>query len=63
MQKRGLYATVNLKAGHVISFDDLEPLRPRSDTGFEPWERDTLVGKVITRDVEAGEMILRDDVK
>lgn len=63
VQKRGLYVTADLKAGQIIAFDDLEPLRPRSDAGFEPWERDALVGKVVTRDVKTGEMLLKDDVK
>lgn len=63
VQKRGLYTTVDLKAGQAISLDDLEPLRPRSDAGFEPWEREELVGKAAVRDIKAGEMLLRGDVK
>lgn len=63
VQKRGLYTTVDLKAGQIISLDDLEPLRPRSDSGFEPWEREELVGKAVVRDIKVGEMLLKDDVK
>lgn len=63
VQKRGLYTAVDLKAGQIISFDDLEPLRPRSDSGFEPWEREELVGKAVVRDIKVGEMLLKDDVK
>jgi N-acetylneuraminate synthase len=62
VQKRGLYTTRDIKCGAVIASGDLEPLRPRSDDGFEPAEVQTLIGKTICRDITKGEMLLRKDV-
>lgn len=62
VQKRGLYLTRSIKAGQLLSADDLEPLRPRSDDGFEPWEKEQLVGKKAKRDLRCGEILKREDV-
>lgn len=62
VQKRGLYLTRSIKAGQPLSANDLEPLRPRSDDGFEPWEKEQLVGKKAKRDLLCGEMLKREDV-
>lgn len=63
VQKRGLYSTAKLNAGHIITASDVEPLRPRSDNGFEPWEIGDLVGKRVIREIDSGSMIYRDDVE
>ncbi len=62
VQKRGLYLTRNLEKGSIITKEDLEALRPRSDEGFEPYEIDDLIGKKITKDLEIGIMLKREDV-
>lgn len=62
VQKRGLYATKDLEPGHVLEVGDLEPLRPRSDDGFEPWEADALIGKAVSCAVASGEMLTKGAV-
>lgn len=63
VQKRGLYAVRKIEPGHIIEQSDLEPLRPRSDNGFEPWEKDYLIGRRVVRFVNEGEMLLREDLE
>ncbi len=62
VQKRGLYTTRALSAGDVISIDMLEPLRPRSDEGFEPWEVFEITDKTVNRDIAKGVMLKRKDI-
>ncbi len=62
VQKRGLYLTKALNAGDVITKEDLEPLRPRNDEGFEPYEIHSLIGKTINKALENGAMLKREDV-
>lgn len=62
VQKRGLYTTRCIKAGEALSAADMEPLRPRSDAGFEPAEARALVGRIVCRDIAKGEMLLRKDL-
>ncbi len=62
VQKRGLYLTRALSKGAVIEKSDLEPLRPRQEDGFEPWEIDSVVGHVVCRDIPVGARLLRKDV-
>lgn len=63
VQKRGLYLTESVKAGEMLTEDMLEPLRPRSDNGFEPYELKNLVGKKVLNDIEAGKMLRKEDVE
>ena len=62
VQKRGLYTTRAILAGETISEQDLEPLRPRSNDGYEPSEAKSLFGRKVSRDILQGEMLLRKDV-
>ncbi len=62
IQKRGLYTTRELKKGDIIAADMLEPLRPRSDKGFEPYEISDVIGRAASRDIAEGEMLKREDV-
>jgi sialic acid synthase SpsE len=58
--RRALRAARSLRAGHVLTVEDLVVLRPAS--GLAPgYERD-LVGVRLTRDVEAGAPFLERDV-
>lgn len=63
VQKRGLYTTRPIGAGERIELSDLEPLRPRSDDGFEPWELQELIGRTVVSSVEKGAMLFRRDVE
>ncbi len=50
--RRGLYATRDLAAGHVITADDIIALRPARGLPPEHWH--TLVGTRVTRPIPAG---------
>ncbi len=62
VQRRGLYLTKELAEGSVISKNDLEPLRPRNDEGFEPYEIDALIGKKVNKNLKNGVMLKREDI-
>lgn len=62
VQKRGLYTTRSISAGETIHLRDLEPLRPRSNEGYEPSEAKSLVGKKVCRNLQSGELLLRKDI-
>ena len=62
VQKRGLYLTREMKAGEVLTLQDIEPLRPRSDAGFEPWQAKSIVGKAVRRNLSCGEMLKQEDI-
>ncbi len=62
VQRRGLYLTKELTKGTTILKDDLEPLRPRSSDGFEPYEIALLIGKKVNKNLKSGAMLKRGDV-
>lgn len=62
VQRRALWFTRPLKAGHLISEEDLFPLRPRKEGGFPPYEKAGLIGKKLSRDVQADEYIRKEDI-
>ncbi len=63
IQKRALYTKRQLYVGEIIDSSMLEPLRPRSDDGFEPWELEQIIGKTVTKPVKSDEMLKREDVQ
>jgi sialic acid synthase SpsE len=50
--RRGLHAARALEAGHVVNAGDIAVLRPCS--GLSPARQPSLVGSVLSRDIEAG---------
>lgn len=58
--RRGVYARGPLPAGHRIGPDDLIALRPETDIPAS--ELPVLVGRLLTRSIEAGEALTRVDV-
>lgn len=58
--RRGLYAARPLRAGHVVSVDDVAVLRPASE--LTPSQREVLIGYTLTRDIAAGEPFLAADL-
>lgn len=54
VQRRCLRATRNLPQGHVLTEEDFIALRPISEGGFQPYEKDLLIGKVLLQDIEQG---------
>lgn len=63
VQKRGLYLTRDIKCGEIIQEKDLQPLRPRNDEGFEPWQIDEIVGKKANKDLTQAVMLKKGDIK
>ena len=50
----------NLKAGAKLKFDDLDTKRP--GTGLPPEMIDSLVGKILIKDIESDMLLSEDDV-
>lgn len=58
--RRSIVAARDLRAGHVLSADDLTWLRPGD--GLSPGREGELLGHTLKRDVTHGETLLRDDL-
>ncbi len=58
--RRSIVASVDLKAGQILSADDLETKRPGS--GLPPEKINELIGKTIIRDIEQDSFILEADL-
>ena len=52
VQRRGLYATRNIKAGEILTLEDIEELRPA--LGILPKYKTKIVGKKANNDIEKG---------
>ena len=63
VQRRCLRVKTDLKKGHLLEENDLIPLRPISDGGFEPFEKYKLLGKELVQDIKAGEHLTKKIVK
>ena len=59
MQRRGLCASHDLDAGHVITNNDLVALRPCMSDGFAPYKAQQLIGRKISCKVIKGENITK----
>ncbi len=62
VQRRSLWFTKDLPAGHALREEDLIPLRPRNRDGMAPYESKKLVGKILKRTVHADDYIRKEDV-
>jgi sialic acid synthase SpsE len=61
-QRRSLRFVRNLAKGTRISGEDLFPLRPIPPDGIPPYALDSIVGRVLTRDVQADDYVRRSDL-
>lgn len=61
VQRRGLRYSKSIKAGSILNHDDLIALRPLTFDAIDPWEKESLIGKKITIDVEADQVVTRKD--
>ena len=59
--RRGLYAARPLRAGHVVTAEDVIPLRPAS--ALAPDDVAALIGSTLTRDLAAGAAFLASDLE
>jgi sialic acid synthase SpsE len=62
VQRRALRSTRSIRKGEEVARRDLIALRPCPTHALAPYRQDELVGRVIKRDMEAGEAFLEDDV-
>ena len=59
VQRRGVCTTRKLRAGEYLSEEDLTCLRPCPEGAFLPYELPMLVGRCLTKDADAGEILIR----
>lgn len=62
VQRRALRFANNLTKGHVLSSEDIFPLRPYVADGLHPYEENEVTGKKLLRDVKADELLRKQDV-
>jgi N-acetylneuraminate synthase len=63
LQQRCLRARRDLAAGHVLTMDDLEPLRPAPAGAARPYELSSLLGRRLRSARAFGEALALDDVE
>ena len=63
VQRRCLRVSNSLKKGHILTNKDLIALRPISENGFEPFEKNKLIGKELLENIEAGEHLTKKIIK
>lgn len=59
VQRRGLRYAKSLKAGSVISPNDLVALRPLHADSIDPWNAESLIGKTISVDVDSDQAVIQ----
>ena len=62
-QRRALRFTRNLPKGTRLAAGDLFPLRPIPPDGLPPYALDSVLGRTLTRDVEADDHLRRGDLE
>lgn len=62
VQRRCICSASELKAGHIITESDLNPLRPIGNDAFQPFEKDQLIGKKIKNDMQFGEHFTKSNL-
>ncbi|WP_418637369.1 N-acetylneuraminate synthase family protein [Winogradskyella sp.] len=55
VQRRCLRVATDLKKGHVLTDNDFIVLRPISEGGIQPYDKEKLIGKELLVDIESGE--------
>jgi sialic acid synthase SpsE len=63
VQRRGIRYAKALPAGHVITADDLFPLRPYQVEGLHPYETDKVIGKKLAANVQADQYTSLSDLQ
>lgn len=62
VQRRCLRVGRDLKKGHVLSKEDFIVLRPISDEGVHPYQKELFMGQKLLVDIEAGEHLTKNMV-
>lgn len=63
VQRRSLYFNKSVKAGQIITTEDIFPLRPAKEGAVLPYEVEKIIGKKIIRDVEADTDVSWEDIE
>jgi sialic acid synthase SpsE len=63
VQRRALRYKQNLQKGHVITENDIFPLRPYGEQGLHPYQKNEIVGKKLLHNVEADQLISIQDIQ
>lgn len=63
VQKRGLYLVRDVQVDALLTADDVVPLRPRSENGFEPWQLDQLIGRRVAKSLREGTLLQKGDIE
>lgn len=62
LQQRCLRLTRDVRAGEKIGEDDVEPLRPAPRGAYRPFEKNIVLGRVLSRDMEQGQEMYPKDL-
>ena len=60
VQRRSVYAKVNLKKNQIIKEENLISLRPCPKKSFSPWEINKIVGRKTKKNIKKGELIKKN---
>jgi sialic acid synthase SpsE len=63
VQRRAIRARRDMKSDEIVQEADFEYLRPCPADALAPYEKDKLLGKALTRDIEAGDCIRLSDLR
>lgn len=63
LQRRSIRATRDLKAGETITKDKIEVLRPCPGNAIPPYDLDNIIGKNLSKDIEAGKHFEYSDLE
>lgn len=61
VQRRALRYTKILSLGHVVTNNDIFPLRPYSEQGLHPYEKDKVIGKKLSVSVNEDQLVRLED--
>jgi N-acetylneuraminate synthase len=61
VQQRCLRATKSLPAGHVLTADDVEALRPATPDALKPYLLNNILGQKIQQPLEFGDPLMTKD--
>ncbi len=59
--EKSLAVNKNIKAGHVLTFDDLEAKKPKGK-GVDAQHYESLIGKTVTRDLNTWDFLNKEDI-
>ncbi|MFH1776593.1 MAG: N-acetylneuraminate synthase family protein [Candidatus Omnitrophota bacterium] len=61
VQRRSLFYARAFEKGHIITSEDIVPLRPRFDSGISADQIKEVIGKKLSREVQSDEFVKKED--